>query len=211
MLCFCAAAASAGGAKTAPPAKAAGEYAANDAHVDEHVTVAAEPCDDTKSCPFFRVQYLQHGMLPIRVIVTNDSDRALTLEDARMQFITADNQKVPAATEDELNRRIFTLHSTKSIHIPLDPFPIKRTPVDKKISDDDNDFGFRSTTVEPHATLAGYLFYDIQGLDEPALKGAQFYVKEVHTMDGKKQLFAFSISFDKWLTANPDAPSNRAR
>jgi len=30
----------------------------------------------------------------------------------------------------------------------------------------------------------------------------------VHTLDGKRELFAFSIPFDKWLDANPDAPSN---
>jgi hypothetical protein len=197
--------------KSPPPAKAAAEYPASDNHPNEHVAIAAEPCDDPKACPFFRLPYIQHGLLPVRVIITNDGDRPLSLDDARMQFITADNQKIPAATEDDINRRIFTLHSTQPIHIPLDPFPIKRTPVDKKITEDDNDFGFRSTTVEPHSTLAGYLFYDIKDLDEPALKGAELYVKMVHTLDGSKELFAFTLSFDKWLAANPDVPSNHPR
>ena len=197
--------------KSAPPAKPAAEYAANDTHPNEHVTVAAEPCDDPRQGPFFRLPYIQHGLLPIRVIFTNDSDHALTLEDARMQFISANDDKIPAATEDEINRRIFTIHSTQPIHIPLDPFPIKRTPVDKKITEDDNDFGFKSTTLNAHASLDGYLFYDIQGLDEPALKHAELYVKMVHTLDGKQELFAFTISFDKWLAANPNAPSNQPR
>ena len=197
--------------KKAPPAKPAAEYSANDAHPSEHVTVAAEPCDDQKQCSFFRVPYLQHGILPIRVIFTNDSDHALSLEDARMQFISANNDKIPAATEDELNRRIFTLHSTQPIHIPLDPIPIHRTAVDKKITQDDNDFGFASTRVPAHSTLAGYLFYDIKDLDEPALKHAELYVKMVHTLDGTQELFAFTIPLDKWLAANPDAPSNHPR
>jgi hypothetical protein len=197
--------------RTAPPAKPATEYAANDAHPDEHVTIAADPCDDPKLCSFFRLPYLQHGLLPVRVVITNDSDKPLSLEDARMQFITADNDKIPAATEDDINRRIFTLHSTQPIHIPFDPFPIKRTPVDKKITEDDDDFGFKSTTVEPHSTLAGYLFYDIKDLDDPALKGAELYVKMIHTLDGNKELFAFTVPFDKWLAANPNAPSNHPR
>jgi hypothetical protein len=197
--------------KTAPPAKPAAEYAAHDTHPDEHVTIAADPCDDPKLCSFFRLPYIQHGLLPIRVVITNDSDKPLSLEDARMQFITADNDKIPAATEDDINRRIFTLHSTQPIHIPLDPFPIKRTPVDKKVSEDDDDFGFKSTTVEPHSTLAGYLFYDIKDLDDPALKDAELYVKMVHTLDGSKELFAFAIPFNKWLAANPNAPSNHPR
>lgn len=197
--------------KAAPPAKPASEYPANDSQPDEHVTVAAEPCDDAKLCPFFRLPYLQHGLLPIRVIFTNDSDRALSLDDARIQFISADNQKIPAATEDDINRRIFTLHSTQPIHIPLDPFPIKRTPIDKKVTEDDNDFGFQGTVVNAHSTLAGFLFYDIKDLDDPALRHAELYIKMVHTLDGKHELFAFSIPFDKWLAANPNAPSNQKR
>jgi hypothetical protein len=197
--------------KKAPPAKPAAEYAANDTHPDEHVTIAAEPCDDPKQCPFFRLAYIQHGLLPIRVVITNDSDRALSLEDARIQFISANNDKIPAATEDDINRRLFDFRSTQPIHIPLDPFPIKRTPVDKKVTQDDDDFGFKSSRVQPHSTLAGYLFYDIKDLDDPALKHAELYVKMIHTLDGTDELFAFTIPFDKWLAANPDAPSNHPR
>ena len=195
--------------KKAPPAKPASEYAASDTHPTEHVTVAAEPCDDPKLCPFFRLPYLQHGLLPVRVIFTNDSDNPLSLEDARMQFISANNDKIPAANTEEINRRIFTIHSTQPIHIG--PIPIKRTPVDKKVTDDDNDFGFKSTVIHPHSSLDGYLFYDIKDLDDPALRHAELYVKMVHTLDGKQELFAFTISFDKWLAANPGAPSNQKR
>jgi hypothetical protein len=198
------------GEKSAPPAKPAGQYAANDSHPDEHVTIAAEPCDDPKQCSFFRLPYIQHGLLPVRVIITNDSDRALALDDARMQFITADNDKIPAATEDDINRRLFTIKSAEGTKIPLIPITIHH-PVDKKIVQDDDEFGFKGTTVNAHSTLAGYLFYDIKDLDDPALKGAELYVKMIHTLDGKRELFAFSIPFDKWLEANPEAPSNHPR
>jgi hypothetical protein len=197
--------------KSAPPPKPAAQYPASDSHPDEHVTVAADPCDDPHLCPFFRLPYFAHGILPIRVIVTNDSDRALSLEDARIQFLSANNDTIPAATEDEINRRIFTMRSTQPIHIPLVPIPIRRTPVDKKITQDDTDFGFSGTVVNAHSTLAGYLFYDIKDLDNPALRHAELYIKMVHTLDGKQQLFAFTIPFDKWLAANPQSPSSQTR
>ncbi len=200
----------AGGNKAAPPAKAATEYPAHETHADEQVTIAAEPCLNPKDCSFFRLPYIQHGFLPVRVIFTNDSDSALSLDDARIQFISADNQKIQAATDDDLNRRIFTLHNAQPLKVPIYPLPIHHTPVDKKITDDDNDFGFRSTVVEPHSTLAGYLFYDIQGLDQP-LKDAELYVKMLHTLDGKKDLFAFSVSLNKWLAANPGSGSASAQ
>ncbi len=190
-----------------PPPKPASTYPASETHPDEHLTIAADPCDDPHLCGFFRLPYLQHGLLPIRVIFTNDGDRALSLDDARIQFISANDDTIPAATEDEINRRIFTFHSTQPIRIPLIPIPIHRTPVDKKITQDDNDFGFSGTVVNAHSTLAGYLFYDIKNLDDPALRHAQLYVKMIHTLDGKQQLFAFTIPFDKWLDAQPkDAP-----
>jgi hypothetical protein len=196
--------------KSAPPAKAAAQYPAYEAHPDEHVTIAADPCDDPKQCSFFRLQYIQHGLLPIRVVITNDSDHALALDDARMQFISANSDKIPAATEDDINRRLFTIKSAEGTKIPIIPITIHH-PVDKKIVQDDNDFGFKTTTVQPHSTLAGYLFYDVKDLDEPALAHAEFYVKMIHTVDGKLELFSFSIPFDKWLAANPNAPSNRPR
>jgi hypothetical protein len=192
------------------PAKPADSYPANDTHPDERVTIAADPCDDPKLCSFFRLPYIEHGLLPIRVIVTNDSDQAISLSDARMHFISANNDKIPAATEDDIDRRLSTLHNDQGTRIPIIPITVHH-PVDKKITQDDNDFGFQSSTVQPHSTLAGYLFYDIKDLDEPALQSAQLYVKMVHTKDKKLELFAFSIPFDKWLAANPNAPSSRPR
>jgi hypothetical protein len=191
--------------KKAPPAKPAGQYVAFDAHPAEKVTVAAEPCDDPKDCDFFRLPYIQHGLIPIRVIFTNDSDTALSLDDARIQFISVNNDKIPAATLEDIDRRLFSTKGAMGrkipLPLPLPPITTHGKPVDKQVTKDDADFGFSGTTVNPHSTLAGYLFYDLRELDDPALKGAELYVKMVHTVDGKKQLFDFNIPFDKWLAA----------
>lgn len=191
--------------KKAPPAKPAAEYAAFDTHPNEKVTIAAEPCNDPKDCDFFRLPYARHGFIPIRVVFTNDGDTALSLDDARIQFISARNQVIPAATEDDINRRMFTLKSVRGTHIPMTPITVHHAPVDKKITQDENDFGFHGTVVNPHSTLAGYLFYDVRDLDDPPLKNASLYVKEVHTLDGKKQLFSFTIPFNKWLASQSAA------
>ena len=189
--------------KEAPPAKPAAQYVAFDTHPNEHVTIAADPCIDTKDCSFFRLPYVEHGFIPVRVIVTNDSDTALSLDDARIQFISADNDKIPAATLDDINRRLFSTRSAMGTKIPLTPITIHHDALDKKVIEDDADFGFQTTTVKPHTTLAGYLFYDVRNLDDPPLKGAELYLKMIHTADNQKQLFAFTIPFNKWLEANP--------
>jgi hypothetical protein len=190
----------------APPVKPASQYAAFDTHPNEHVTIAADPCVEPEQCSFFRLPYVQHGFIPVRVIITNDGDTALTLTDVRIQFISAQNDKIPAADLDEINRRLFNLKKSMNRPLPLPiPITIHHAPVDKKITEDDHDFGFQSTTVNPHSTLGGYLFYDVRGIDDPPLKDAQLYVKMIHTLDGKHELFAFTIPFDKWLAAQPSA------
>jgi hypothetical protein len=195
----------AAGSKKAPPPRPASQYDTFDAHAKEQVTIAADPCDDAKDCSFFRLPYVQHGLLPIRVIITNDSDRALSLEDARLQFISANKDIIPAATDEDLNRRLFTMKSVRGTKIPMpSPIPsitIHHPAVDKKILEDENDFGFTTTVVNAHSTLAGYLFYDVKNLDDPALKDAEFYIKMIHTLDGKENLFSFTIPFNKWLAA----------
>src|ERR1035437_5980317 len=66
--------------KKPPPANPAAEYAASDTHPDEHVTIAADPCDDPKLCPFFRLPYIEHGLLPIRVVITRSEERRVGKE-----------------------------------------------------------------------------------------------------------------------------------
>ncbi len=198
--------------KKAPPARPASQYAAFDTHPLEHLTVAADPCDDPKDCDFFRLPYVQHGFIPVRVIFTNDGDAALSLDDARIQFISANNDKIPAATLDDIQRRLFSNKYIKGREIPLPaplpPIHLHDKPLDKQITRDDDDFGFNGTVVNAHSTLAGYLFYDVRQLDDPPLKHAELYIKMVHTLDGKKELFPFTISFDKWLAAQPGAKAS---
>jgi len=191
------------------PALPAQQYALHETHAAEHVTIAAEPGDTKETAPDTRLDYRGHGFLPIRVIVTNDSDFALTLDDARIHFIAADNTVVPAATDDELQRGLFTIKSaTGTKHtLPL-PIPIPITTgkvnVDKKILADDEDFGFKTTTVAPHTTVAGYLFYDTNGFDEPVLAHATLELRKVRVATTNKQLDSFEIPLSP-----TDAPNSK--
>ena len=191
--------------KSPPPAKPAAEYAASDTHPNEHVTVAADPCNRPADCSFFRLPYVQHGFVPVRVIITNDSATPLVLDDVRIQFISANHDVIPAALLEDLNRRLFSTKSALGTKVPLIPITIHHAPVDKKITEDDTNFGFNTSTVAPHTTVSGYLFYDIRELDDPALKDAELYVKMIRTGDARKQLFAFTVPFNKWLATQPTA------
>lgn len=200
--------------RPAPPVKPAVEYPLHETHETEKVTIAADPCDDPKACDFFRLAYVQHGFLPVRVIVTNDRDQALVLDDVRIQFIPPEGDKEGAATDEDLNRRLFTNKSAVPTRLPIIPVTIHHEPVDQKILNDDADFGFASTVIPAHSTRAGYIFYDTRGLDDPVMKGAELYIKMIHYTDEhahRTELFPFTLAFDTWLAAQPKpAPKPKA-
>lgn len=199
--------------RPAPPFKPAPQYAAFDTHSNEHVTIAAEPCTDPADCKFFRLAYVQHGFLPVRVIITNDRDQPLTLDEVRIQLLPPEGERIVAATDDDINRRLFSTRSAMGTKVPLIPLTIHHEPVDKKITNDGDDFGFKSLTVAPHATAAGYVFYDVRTLDEPILKGAELYLKMIRTTTDKGsslELFSFTIPFNKWLAAQDKSSAKSA-
>ncbi|SEG48907.1 hypothetical protein SAMN05421819_3210 [Bryocella elongata] len=179
-----------------PPQDAA-KYSMHETHDLEKVTIAAEPGDVKETRPDTRVDYYDREMMPIRVIVTNNSDQDLTLDDVRIHFIAGDNTTVPAATDDELQRRLVGLKDAMGKKIPL-PLPLPpitvHKNVDKKILADLDDFGFKTTTVKAHSTVAGYLFYDMQGLDHPVLEKATLELRKVRWTTSQQALDTFEIA-----------------
>jgi hypothetical protein len=177
------------------PALPAAEYPCHE--TNGKITVAAEPGDVKDAIPNTRLDYAHHGFLPMRVIITNDSDQALTLDDARIHFISAHNDTIQAATDDDLQRRLFSRKYVSDSHIPMPaPFPsipIHHKQVDKQILADDNDFGFASTTVAPHSTASGYLYYDVRDLDDPVLDHATLEVREVRIASTNKEIDSFEV------------------
>ena len=178
-----------------PPPLPAAQYPAHDTH--EQITIAADPGDTKETAPHTRLDYLGHGFLPIRIIVTNDSSQPLSLDDARILFISANDLTENAASNEELDRAIFQLKNVKGKQIPLPgplpPITKKPKPVDNQIRLDDNDFGFKSSTIAPHSTAAGWLYYDMHDVDQPVLKNATVEIRKVRWLGTNKPLDTFQI------------------
>lgn len=190
--------------RTPPPPADAKTYAIHD--TEAGITVAVEPGDLKETRPDTRLDYFHHGFLPVRVIVTNDTAQALSLADTRILFIAHDNFTENAATDDALERRMFSKKYSDGTKIPLPaPLPsitIHHPGIDKLITEDQTDFGFATTDVAPHATVAGYLFYDTRDIDEPVLDRATLELRKVRWSSSNKELPAFEISL-KPSTSRP--------
>jgi hypothetical protein len=181
------------------PAGVASSYPAFEAHADEHVTIAADPYNTKEKASCFRIDYLKYGFMPIRVIVTNDGDKPINLEQARIHFITASGDKIPAAEPEDVERRTTDVKNPSGPKVPIPGLNKPRTK-DAKIDADFQEFEYQALVVEPHTTRAGFLFYDVENLSNP-LKGAKLYLRRLQGADGK-DLFYFEIPFDKYLAAS---------
>jgi hypothetical protein len=183
-----------------PPVQPATSFAAVEVHDNEKVAIAAEPYDTKEKESIFRVDYLAHGIMPIRLIVTNNGNRPISLRDARILFQTAAGDRIQAAEPEDIER-LMTQKERQGSKIPMPgPIPaihLKPKASNKEIEEDFDTFEYQALVVEPHTTRAGFLFYDVSQLTDP-LKGAKLHLHELRDADGH-QLFYFEIPFDKYL------------
>lgn len=185
---------------TPPPVQPATSFAAVEVHDQEKVAIAAEPYDTRQKESIFRVDYLAHGVMPVRLIVTNNGNRPISLRDARILFQTAGGDRIQAAeVEDVL--RLMTRRDREGGKVPLPgplpPIKLKPKGSVKEIQQDFDAFEYGALVVEPHTTRAGFLFYDVSQLDHP-LQGAKLHLHKLRDADGN-ELFYFEIPFDKYL------------
>lgn len=189
-----------------PPIQPATSFAAVEIHDKEKVAVAAEPYDTREKEALFRVDYLGHGVMPVRLVVTNNGDRPISLRDARILFQTPAGDRIQAAEPEDVER-LMTRKEREGGKLPM-PGPIpgihmKPKASNKDIEADFNEFEYEALVVEPHTTRAGFLFYDVSQLDNP-LKGAKLHLHLLRDADGN-ELFYFEIPFDKYLKSKSSA------
>lgn len=135
-----------------PKAQPAFSYPAHDHHAKENVTVGLDPYDDSAKAKIFTVNYRDHDLLPILLVVTNDSDEPIELSEMNAQLVTADRSKLSAATVDDILRRISHPHASGA-RVPV-PFPTKRVKggVNSKELDEILSAQFKAKAVEPRSS-----------------------------------------------------------
>jgi hypothetical protein len=182
------------------PAQSADQYPAFERHADDHLAIAVDPYDTQKKASIFRADYVSANIIPIRIIITNEGDTPISLDNARIDFITAAGDKIPAAEPRDAERALDRPADPRN-KIPIGPIKIggKGKNQDKKIEQDFSEFEYRAVAVEPHTTRAGFLFYNLEDLANP-LSGAHLELRRIQSSDSR-ELFAFEIPFDKYLAS----------
>src|SRR5580692_5934678 len=90
---------------------------------NDHVTVAAAAynTEELAHTAFGKLNPNQYGVLPVLVIIQNDTDQALKLEHLTVEYTGVDGRRVEATPADEVQ----TLGGTERPNVPVaSPIPI---------------------------------------------------------------------------------------
>jgi hypothetical protein len=169
-------------------------------HDKEKVAIAAEPYDTKEKASLFRVDYLAHGMMPIRLIVTNDGDRPISLRDARILFLTAAGDKIQAAEPEDVER-LMTRKEREGGKIPCpgiagrsapSPRPATKRSSRTLTSLSTRRWLWSRTPRGPGSSGTTCRTWTIR------CAGAKLHLHKLRDADGQ-ELFYFEIPFDNYL------------
>ena len=182
-----------------PAVHPAQAFAASDDHKDEQVAVALDPYDTQDKAEIFSVDYRSMGLLPVRLIITNDSDRPISLTQMKPTLVTVNRTKLSPLAPDDIFRRISRPEPTeRKLPLPIPQGKKIKGGVKQQVHDEVEAAHFSAEAVEPHSTRAGFLFFDVQDISTP-LAGAHFYLTGVRNEQGNELMY-FEIPLEKYLT-----------
>lgn len=183
-----------------PKVQPAFSYPAHDHHATEKVTVALDPYETAPKSNIFVVNYREHELLPILLIVTNDSDEPIQLSDMKAELVTADRVKLTPDSEEDILRRI-SHPNASGTRYPV-PFPTSKAKggINAKERDEVQNAQFHARAVEPRSSQAGFLFFDVSDVPN-ALAGARFYLTGVRNSSGNDLMY-FEVPLDKYLESS---------
>jgi len=182
-------------ARHLPQARAAESYA--HAVTEARVSIAAVPFPRAAQQRVFAIPYGRFGFVPIRLVITNHNDRPISIAEVRVYFMSANGDRIDAATPDDVERAI-PLRDKRGRQIPLGPFEVNThaRDSDAKVEQDFRRYAYNALAVPAHATVAGFLWFDVEGLGTNPLTGARLSVRQVQGPDGQ-ELFSFEVPLEK--------------
>src|ERR1700678_664431 len=190
-----------------PTAQPARSYPAHDDHPSEKVAVAVDPYDLEDKASIFSVIFRNNGYMPVFFVITNDGDQPVSLVDMKAELNTKNRSKLYPASMDDLLRRLS--HPTRNDRQNTLPIPLPKKEVkggvSRKTWDELDQAQFGAKAVEPHSTVRGFLFFDIQDISNP-LAGASFYLTWLDDAKGTELMY-FEIPMEEYLSAAEAKPA----
>jgi len=171
----------------------ASTMACRDAHAQEKLALGVDPYDTPAKASLFHPALLQHSVLPILVVFTNDGGEVVVLSHARFELVTRDRAKAQPYSLDDLRRVLTHVRAPRSraedqLPIPLPGKNKAHGGLSPQELDELEHASFAAHAVEPHASQQGFLFFDVGDLDHPT-QGARLFVTGVNDAHGHELMY----------------------
>jgi hypothetical protein len=174
-----------------PPKVAnANTYPSKDVRPSEKVTVAVDVYNTAPKDDIFVTHYSQEGILPVLLIISNDGDQPITLKEMRAQLVTARRTKLEALDVDDVFRRVAHIQGSSNPR-SVGPITLPGGNKNKKAQQQYDEImraHFAAEAVEPHTTRSGFLFFDIEDVNQP-VAGAHIYLTGVRDNSGNELMY----------------------
>ncbi len=157
---------------------------------NDHVTVAAIAYDteELAHSAFGKLNPNQYGVLPVLVIIQNDTDQVLKLDRLETEYTGVDGRHVEATPADEVQ----TLGGVERPHMPGgSPIPIHRkhkNPLDVWEIDGRS---FAAKLLPAHESASGFFYF--QTTHRP---GSKFYLTGIKVAATGQDVFYFEIPLE---------------
>jgi hypothetical protein len=157
---------------------------------NDHVTVAvvAYDTEELAHTAFGKLNPNQYGVLPVLVIIQNDTDQALKLDHLETEYTGIDGHRVEATPANEVQ----TLGGAERPDVPVArPIPIHRkhkNPLDVWEIDGRS---FASKLLPAHESVNGFFYF--QTTHRP---GSKFYLTGIKVAATGQDVFYFEIPLE---------------
>ena len=154
---------------------------------NDHVTVAvvAYDTEELAHTAFGKLNPNQYGVLPVLVIIQNDTDQALKLEHLDEEYTGIDGHRVEATPADEVQ----TLGGAGRPDVPVaSPIPIHRKHKNPLAAWEIDGRSFAAKLLPAHESVNGFFYF--QTTHRP---GSKFYLTGAKVAATGQDIFYFEI------------------
>src|SRR3954471_11059613 len=118
-----------------PSAYHANRYPARTYDEQNHITLAADPYDTPDKANVFAADYASSGLLPIRLIISNDGDAPIALVDLKVELVTNMRDKLTPQRPQDIMRKLSRTDSRPDERLEV-PLPIPHRKPKKGVKED---------------------------------------------------------------------------
>jgi hypothetical protein len=174
-----------------PKAENASTYPSKDSQPNQKITVAIDLYNTAPKDDIFSTHYMQEGILPVFLVISNDGDKPISVTKMRAELVTGSRAKLEALSADDVIRRVSHINMSSTNPGRAGSIPIPGGNKNKKAQqqlEEVNRARFSAFAVEPHSTSSGFLFFDIENVRNPA-QGAHVYLTGVRDANGNELMY----------------------